>query len=1032
MVPIFLTLVTFLKFVVPSLVENSEIKRLDRELKQRLAPLHHLISQCTDPEDLKLLGNRVSIVISTFCSENSELFAENVPKHSSKFVSHQNKTIAELESLKKTLRKEAFKEGAGPDKRKEFYETIKAISDLKAKEKFTQDLKTGAYQEKQFNKNKFKFAKEIVKDTFGKETVGPAFSEQTANQHYPATYSQSMQVNLPDLHWFPPVLASPVDPTFVPFETSHFRPRDVRSVLANSNKKSAPGPDGVSYSVLHKLESTHHLLATLYTKVLTMGCPPPSWSESVVKLLHKKGDPSDPSNFRMIALSGCIGKTFHLLLNQRLTSFLLNNNLVDPAMQKAFLPGINGCIEHNMAMEEVIKNARKNKRTAHITFFDLEDAFGSVPHNLIMETLRRNHVPDNICSYMSSFYSNCRAVVETQSWRSQPFPFRRGVFQGDPLSPTIFLMAFNPVLQQLKNMEEKFGYKVHNDDKTTPVITLPYADDFCAITTNMRSHQKIIDEIHRNISSMGMRLKPSKCRSFSISAGKAVDVPFHIGDSRIPSIRDEEQKFLGKLLFFSGKSEETYKLVHDTLKEALDRIEASLIRSEYKLWILKNYLIPSKRFLLTVHTITKTHLVKLDTFVDKYTKKWAGLPRSATNVVLHLQEALDIPAISAVYTEAHNTSHARTRLQGDSTINAMLDHTLAREATYSRGHQTTMEAEEMFQDTLHLSTVDGEIPTYNGEEARQLTYTFNKGIRTKVRNATREEVQEKLQSHARGLQVQGTLLTLASQEKEDLHWKSVMFQLKSGTLKFMLNASIDTLPTPVNLKRWKYTSSDKCKLCGNRGTTNHYLNCCSTMLNTGRYTWRHNNLINFIVSNVDKKFKVFSDLPGWEATGGGTIPAEICVTNLKPDIVIVDNHMRKVHIFELTVPLTVNIEQRNHEKSLKYAPFATDMTGYDCSVHCFEVSSTGFISKRNKSTLSTLHSFIKKDLRKSSFLQNLHALAWYGSYKLWLSREDAEFPDPPFLLPHLDITPSTHTMIETGSQEEEEGRRGGVNRGAGQ
>ena len=1008
MVPIFLTLVTFLKFVIPSLVENSEIKRLDNELKQRLAPLHHLISRSTDPEDVQTLGNRVSIIISTFCSENRELFEENDTQHSTKFVKHQNKTIAELENIKKTLRKEAFREGAGPDKRKEFYETIKAISDLKAKEKFKQDLKTGAYQEKQFNKNKFKFSKEIVTDTFGKETVKPVFSEQTANQHYPATYSQPMQVHLPDLHWFPPILASPVDPNFVPFETGHFRPRDVRNVLANSNKKSAPGPDGVSYSVLHKLESTHHILATLFTKVLTLGCPPSSWSESVVKLVHKKGDASDPSNFRMLALSGCIGKAFHLLLNQRFTSFLVKNNLVDPAMQKAFLPGINGCIEHNIAMEEVIKNARKSKKTAHITFFDLEDAFGSVPHNLIMETLKRNHIPANICSYMSNFYSNCRAVVETPTWRSQPFPFCRGVFQGDPLSPTIFLMVFNPVLLKLKNMEESFGYKLHSDNKITPVITLPYADDFCLITSNKRRHQIIINEIHSSINSMGMRLKPSKCRSFSIRSGIAVDLPFHIGDFRIPSIRDEEQKFLGKLLFFSGKSEETFKLVHETLKEALDRIEASLIRTEYKLWILKNYLIPSKRFLLTVHSITKTHLAKLDTFVDKYTKKWAGLPRSATNVILHLQEALNIPAISSVYTEAHNTSHARTRLQGDQTINDILDHTLAREATYSRGLQTTMEAEEVFQDTLHLNTVDGEIPTYTGDEARQHTYTFNKGIKTKVRNATREKVQEKLQTHARGLQVQGTLLALASQEKEDLHWKSVMFQLKSGTLKFMLNASIDTLPTPANLKRWKYTSSDKCKLCGNRGTTNHYLNCCSTMLKTGRYTWRHNNLVNFIVNSVDKKFQVYSDLPGWETTGGGTIPPALCVTNKKPDIVIIDSHKKKLHIFELTVPLTVNIDQRNREKSQKYATFATDITGYDCTVNCFEVSSQGFINKRNKATLTTLHSFMRRDIKKSTFLQNLHALAWYGSYQVWLSREDPEFPDPPFLLPHIDLAPSQY------------------------
>ena len=150
-------------------------------------------------------------------------------------------------------------------------------------------------------------------------------------------------------------------------------------------------------------------------------------------------------------------------------------------------------------------------------------------------------------------------------------------------------------------MEDKYGYKLHNGDITTSIITLPYADDFCLITSDLRAQKKIIADINDSINRMGMKLKPSKCRSFSISAGKATDTPFHIGDHRIPSIKDEEQKFLGKLLFFSGKSDDTLKLIYDTLKEALDRIEASFVRSEYKLWMLKHYLIPSKRFLLTVH-----------------------------------------------------------------------------------------------------------------------------------------------------------------------------------------------------------------------------------------------------------------------------------------------------------------------------------------------------------------------------------------------------------------------------------------------
>ena len=125
------------------------------------------------------------------------------------------------------------------------------------------------------------------------------------------------------------------------------------------------------------------------------------------------------------------------------------------------------------------------------------------------------------------------------------------------------------------------------------------------------------------------------------------------------------------------------------------------------------------------------------------------------------------------------------------------------------------------------------------------------------------------------------------------------------------------------------------------------------------------------------------------------------VTNLKPDIVIFDNDKKILHIYELTLPVTMNIDQRNTEKTQKYSHLITDITGYNCTVNSFEVSSTGFINKRNKSTLLTLHKFMKQDIKKSTFLSNLNSLAWYGSYKSWLTRDDPTFADPPFLIPHL-------------------------------
>ena len=338
-------------------------------------------------------------------------------------------------------------------------------------------------------------------------------------------------------------------------------------------------------------------------------------------------------------------------------------------------------------------------------------------------------------------------------------------------------------------------------------------------------------------------------------------------------------------------------------------------------------------------------------------------------------------------------------------INHVLDHTLQREEAYTHTQCTTTAAEKVYRDVIHLNTVEDQIPSYTGEQAKQLTFQFNSRIRSQVRNTTRAGVQEQLRAHVGGLQVQGHLLTLAAQEKEDLLWKSSMFQLKAGTLKFMMNACIDTLATPANLKRWKYSSSDKCKLCGNRATTNHILNCCKAMLDTARYTWRHNNLVHFIVTNVDSKFTVYSDLPGMEAPGGGTVPPNLCITNHKPDIVILDKHNKKIHIYELTMPLMSNIDARHQEKTNKYAHFLTDVTGYTATVNCFEVTSTGFISTRNHDTLKTLHKFMRPEIKKSEFLSNLNSLAWYGSYQIWLSREDPTFTSPPYLIPHLHQLP---------------------------
>ena len=111
------------------------------------------------------------------------------------------------------------------------------------------------------------------------------------------------------------------------------------------------------------------------------------------------------------------------------------------------MPGINGTIEHNVVLEEIISQAKTNKITVHITFLDLEVAFGSVTHPLIMHILKRFHVPAEIQFYINTLYINQFSRVFTDNFSTDGFHFKKGVFQGDPLSPIIFLMVFNPIIE---------------------------------------------------------------------------------------------------------------------------------------------------------------------------------------------------------------------------------------------------------------------------------------------------------------------------------------------------------------------------------------------------------------------------------------------------------------------------------------------------------------------------------------------------------------------------------------------------------
>ena len=139
----------------------------------------------------------------------------------------------------------------------------------------------------------------------------------------------------------------------------------------------------------------------------------------------------------------------------------------------------------------------------------------------------------------------------------------------------------------------------------------------------------------------------------------------------------------------------------------------------------------------------------------------------------------------------------------------------------------------------------------------------------------------------------------------------------------------------------------------------HILSNCTVALEQGRFTWRHNSVLSNIISLIrpclSPGMQLFSDLPGFLAPNGGSIPPHILVTNLKPDIFIVNEATSEVIVFELTCPWDNNIERSHNFKEEKYSSLVSDLS-HDFTVFQFsvEVSVRGQLTGSNKARLKNL------------------------------------------------------------------------------
>ena len=232
-------------------------------------------------------------------------------------------------------------------------------------------------------------------------------------------------------------------------------------------------------------------------------------------------------------------------------------------------------------------------------------------------------------------------------------------------------------------------------------------------------------------------------------------------------------------------------------------------------------------------------------------------------------------------------------------------------------------------------------------------------LKRKVQAGVQIGVNDFWKEKIEGYVMQGDYLALIMEEKGCVSWRSYMWDIPQGVLRFAMNAGLNTLPSFDNLKRWGKRVNDRCPFCGNIQTLAHILSNCSVALEQGRLTWRHNSVLMTLIEGIRPvlrdNFKIFSDLPGFTAEHGGVIPPHILVTALRPDLFIVNEVSKVIVFFELTCPWDNNIARSHTFKEEKYAPLIADLSR-DFTVFNFsvEVSARGQVTKENRARIKAL------------------------------------------------------------------------------
>lgn len=259
--------------------------------------------------------------------------------------------------------------------------------------------------------------------------------------------------------------------------------------------------------------------------------------------IHKKGDIRNCENYRGITVTSTCSRLYGRILK----------NLIEQEYQGSggeeqcgFRAG-RSCMDHIFCLKQLIEKRIATGRELHLLFIDLAKAYDSIPTVKLWEALQQTQINHTLIKAVKQLYWQSTTKIKVGQYISNGFIVTKGLRQGCCISPTLFKIYVEHLLQDWKRKCSPMGLPINDE---TTIYTLQFADDQVLIAQDKEDLEYMAKKLKQQYEKGGLKMNIGKTKYLCVGGTATTELELDNGE-KISAC--EVYNYLGVKLNREGK-----------------------------------------------------------------------------------------------------------------------------------------------------------------------------------------------------------------------------------------------------------------------------------------------------------------------------------------------------------------------------------------------------------------------------------------------------------------------------------------------